>query len=194
MPATPMLKPVAPAPLPVRLIGRTVDWAVTHGIETATFHILTPYPGTALHTRMEAQGRILTRDWDRYDTRHAVFTPARMTGETLEAGYWRAYRDFYRWGAIARGARAHDDVVGQLRHAAYAIGWKKCEPLWDLVIRARQTSAMLPALEAILSGFGRRGSTDAGAPTPYSTRAGARGDAGPSMPEPVRDYGSASVV
>ena len=25
---------------------RTVDWAVSQGIETATFHILTPYPGT----------------------------------------------------------------------------------------------------------------------------------------------------
>ena len=39
------------------VFARTVDWAVTHGIETATFHVLTPYPGTALHTRMEAQGR-----------------------------------------------------------------------------------------------------------------------------------------
>ena len=153
--------------------------------------------GTALHTRMEAQGRILTRDWDRYDTRHAVFTPARMTGEVLESGYWQAYRDFYRWSAIARGASAHDDLVGALRHAAYAIGWKKCEPLWDLVIRARQTSAMLPALEAILSGFGRRQNPPAApdrAQPPYSTRAGARGDAGPSIPGRVRDYGSASVV
>lgn len=69
--------------------------------------------------------------------------------------------------------------------------------LWDLVIRARQTSAMRPALEAILSEFGRRRNRRepaARADLPYSTRAGARGDAGPSMPEPVRDYGSASVV
>src|SRR5262249_54729063 len=28
---------------------RTVEWAIEQGIETATFHILTPYPGTALH-------------------------------------------------------------------------------------------------------------------------------------------------
>ncbi len=86
------------------VFDRTVDWAVTHGIETATFHILTPYPGTALHQRMSMQRRITTTDWDLYDTRHAVFTPAQMTGEQLEQGYWRAYRDFYRWGAIARGA------------------------------------------------------------------------------------------
>ena len=64
---------------------RTVDWAIEHGIETATFHILTPYPGTALYRRMAAQGRITTDDWDRYDTRHAVFRPARMSAEQLEA-------------------------------------------------------------------------------------------------------------
>ena len=40
---------------------RTVEWAIEHGIETATFHILTPYPGTALYSRMAAQGRITHR-------------------------------------------------------------------------------------------------------------------------------------
>ena len=38
---------------------RTVDWAIEQGIETATFHILTPYPGTGLHSAMAAQGRLL---------------------------------------------------------------------------------------------------------------------------------------
>jgi radical SAM superfamily enzyme YgiQ (UPF0313 family) len=138
------------------VFDRTVEWAIAHGIETATFHILTPYPGTALHQRMSMQQRITTTDWDRYDTRHAVFTPAQMTADQLEQGYWRAYRDFYRWSAIARGARAHDSVAAGLRHAAYAAGWKKFEPLWDLVIRARQASRMLPVLETILTEFGRR--------------------------------------
>ena len=35
---------------------RTVDWAIEHGITTATFHIQTPYPGTRLFARMEARG------------------------------------------------------------------------------------------------------------------------------------------
>ena len=35
---------------------RTVEWAIEHGIETATFHILTPYPGTALYRRMVGAG------------------------------------------------------------------------------------------------------------------------------------------
>ena len=138
------------------VFDQTVDWAIAQGIETATFHILTPYPGTALHQRLKARGRITIHDWDVYDTRHAVFQPARMSADELEHGYWRAYRDFYRWGSIMRGACAHGDVVSGLRHVAYAAGWKKFEPMWDLVIRAKRAGMMLPVLETILSEFGRR--------------------------------------
>src|SRR6476659_8187260 len=63
------------------VFDRTVDWAVGQGIETATFHILTPYPGTVTFQQMEAEGRIVHRDWDRYDTRHVVFRPARLRAE-----------------------------------------------------------------------------------------------------------------
>ena len=136
---------------------RTVEWAIRQGIETATFHILTPYPGTALYRRMQEQGRMTTSDWDLYDTRHAVFRPARMTAAQLEDGYAWAYREFYRWRSIARGAWTHDDLLAGARHFAYAAGWKKFEPLWDAVIRARRAGAMLPVLETVLSEFGRRG-------------------------------------
>src|SRR2546427_1398530 len=88
------------------VFDRTVQWAIEQGIETATFHILTPYPSTALYQRMEAQGRMMSDDWDLFDTRRCVFKPARMTPEALEAGYWRAYRDFYKWGSIWKGAWA----------------------------------------------------------------------------------------
>ena len=57
---------------------RTVDWAIEHGITTATFHIQTPYPGTKLHARMVREGRMLTQDWNLYDTRHVVYRPARL--------------------------------------------------------------------------------------------------------------------
>jgi len=138
------------------VFDRTVAWAIDQGIETATFHIMTPYPGTALHDRMQAQGRMLHRDWDLYDTRHVVFRPRGLTAEQLEAGYWRAYRDFYRWGSIWRGASTKDTTRGRLRHIAYAGGWKKFEPLWNVVIRSRQVLHALPLLEAVLSGFGER--------------------------------------
>src|SRR5215472_4262561 len=70
------------------VFDHTVDWAVEQGIETATFHILTPYPSTALHQRLDTQRRILNRRWDLYDTHHCVFTPAKLSPATLEAGYW----------------------------------------------------------------------------------------------------------
>lgn len=132
------------------VFDNTVEWALTAGIETATFHILTPYPGTRLHARMAKESRILHHDWDRYDTRHCVFRPARLKPEQLEAGYWKAYRDFYRWGSIMRAAATKEEFASRLRHFAYAAGWKKCEPFWDIVIRAKQVSYMLPWLERIL--------------------------------------------
>lgn len=137
------------------VFDRTVEWAIDNGVETATFHILTPYPGTALFQRMEAEGRLLHRNWELYDTRHVVFRTRVMAAETLEAGYWRAYRDFYRWGSIFRGAWTKGTAGGRLRHVAYAGGWKKFEPLWDFVIKTRRVCRLLPVLESVLTGFGR---------------------------------------
>ena len=120
---------------------RTVDWAVEQGITTATFHIQTPYPGTRLYAQMEQQGRITTRDWDLYDTRHVVYRPARLTPAALEAGYHWAYREFYRWSSIARAARAHESWKHQAKHFAYSAGWKKFERAWNLVIRHAAAAA-----------------------------------------------------
>lgn len=130
---------------------RTVDWAIDHGITTATFHIMTPYPGTQLHARMLREGRILTRDWNLYDTRHVVYRPALLAPEALKAGYDWAYREFYRWSAIARAALQHGTLKHQAKHFFYASGWKKFEPLWDMLIRARQLTRITPLLEAVLS-------------------------------------------
>jgi radical SAM superfamily enzyme YgiQ (UPF0313 family) len=137
---------------------RTVEWAVEQGIETATFHILTPYPGTSLHQRWAKQRRITTTNWDLYDTRHAVYRPAKMTAEALERGYWWAYQDFYRWRSIVKGAWTKEGLAARLRHIAYSGGWKKFEPMWDWVIRARRVSNMLPVLESILAGFDQQAS------------------------------------
>jgi radical SAM superfamily enzyme YgiQ (UPF0313 family) len=129
---------------------RTVEWAIDRGVETATFHILTPYPGTALNRRLARQDRITSENWDHYDTRHAVFRPAAMSAQTLEDGYWQAYQDFYRWGSILRAAGAHPDLIDKLRHLAYAGGWKKFEPVWDWVIRLQRMGNFRPLLEALL--------------------------------------------
>ena len=85
---------------------RMVEWPIRQGIETAPFHILIPYPGTALHQRLVNQGRITSQNWDLYDTRHAVFRPIEMNTETLEIGYRQAYQDFYMWESILSSAGA----------------------------------------------------------------------------------------
>jgi radical SAM superfamily enzyme YgiQ (UPF0313 family) len=130
---------------------RTVDWAIEHGITTATFHIQTPYPGTRLHARMVSERRMLTRDWTLYDTRHVVYQPAKLKPEVLKEGYDWAYREFYRWASIARASLQHGTLKHQAKHFFYAAGWKKFEPLWDMMIRARQLTRMTPLLEGVLS-------------------------------------------
>lgn len=130
---------------------QTVDWAIEQGITTATFHIQTPYPGTQLHARMVREGRMLTQDWNLYDTRHVVHRPAQLQPEALKAGYDWAYREFYRWASVARASLHHGTLKHQAKHFFYASGWKKFEPLWDLIIRARQLTRVTPLLEAVLS-------------------------------------------
>ena len=125
---------------------RTVDWAIDHGITTATFHIQTPYPGTRLHARMMQEGRIVTHDWTLYDTRHVVYRPAKLKPEALKEGYDWAYREFYRWNSIARASMHHGTLKHQAKHFFYAAGWKKFEPLWDMIIRARQLTRVTPLL------------------------------------------------
>lgn len=136
------------------VFDRTVDWAISQGIETATFHILTPYPGTALYDRIAAQERIIDHNWDRYDTRHVVHRPLHMSIETLEKGYWHSYQQFYRWSSIVQGAWTKAHLPDRLRHLAYTGAWKKAEPIWDVLIRFKQVNQLLPMLESVLNSFG----------------------------------------
>ncbi|MEA2544624.1 MAG: hypothetical protein QOH35_5990, partial [Acidobacteriaceae bacterium] len=138
---------------------RTVDWAIEHGVTTATFHIQTPYPGTRLHAHMVREGRMLTRNWDLYDTRHVVYRPAQLQPEALKAGYDWAYREFYRWASITRAARHHGTLKHQAKHFFYASGWKKFEAAWDFLIRAKQLTLATPLLEGVLSRATRAAAT-----------------------------------
>ena len=135
---------------------RSVEWAIENGITTATFHIQTPYPGTRLYQQLQSENRITCHDWDRYDTRHVVFRPARMSPEQLKSGYDNAYRDFYRWRNITRASLTHDSVKHCAKHFFYAAGWKKFEPLWDLVIKTNNLAKTTPLLEAVLSKVSNR--------------------------------------
>lgn len=89
------------------VFGRTLSWLVKNRIETLTSHILTPYPGTALHRRMREEGRITDDDLSKYNTAHVVFRPRGMTADELYRGYLWIYREFYSFFNIARRMPRH---------------------------------------------------------------------------------------
>jgi radical SAM superfamily enzyme YgiQ (UPF0313 family) len=130
---------------------RTVEWGVEHALTTATYHILTPYPGTRLFSDMKAQNRITTYNWDLYDTRHVVYRTQRLSPSALEEGYHWAYREFYKWNNIFAASTKHHSLKYALKHFAYTAGWKKFEPLWNFIIKTRALNEMLPVLESVLS-------------------------------------------
>jgi len=82
---------------------QTADFLEIAGVQNATFNMLTPFPGTRLYQRLEAEGRILTRDWSKYNGRaDVVFQPRRMSPGALLAGYRYANARFYSLRSIAR--------------------------------------------------------------------------------------------
>jgi radical SAM superfamily enzyme YgiQ (UPF0313 family) len=83
----------------------TARFTVEAGIDLPRFAIVTPFPGTALHQRLEQEGRILTRNWELYDGQHVVFQPARMSVSELQAGTEAAWRYAYSVPSIARRLR-----------------------------------------------------------------------------------------
>ena len=133
------------------VFSRTVDWAVKNAITTSTFHVLTPYPGTKLFQDFENQGRILTKNWDLYDTRNVVYQTKNISAEDLKAGYDWAYKEFYSWNNILKASLNHDSIKHQLKHLFYSGGWKKFEPLWNFIIKTEGLNKMLPLLESLLS-------------------------------------------
>lgn len=80
----------------------TLDFIVSHKLETVTSHILTPYPGTRLYEEMEREGRITSRDLSLYNTSHVVFTPKGLEQEELLQGYQWIYKEVYCWKNIIK--------------------------------------------------------------------------------------------
>jgi radical SAM superfamily enzyme YgiQ (UPF0313 family) len=115
------------------VFARTADWVEENRLECATFHILTPYPATPLFRQMDAEGRILHRDWSQYDTSHAVFRPKHMTPEELEYGYAWIYRRLFSHASIWR--RRPQDWRAVPLYLAMSYLYKRSNRFWHLLIR-----------------------------------------------------------
>lgn len=76
------------------------DRVMNLGLDLCRFAVLTPYPGTRFYTEFERDGRIITKDWSRYNQHHAVFKPAGMTAERLDYIYRKVWREAYTWRRV----------------------------------------------------------------------------------------------
>jgi radical SAM superfamily enzyme YgiQ (UPF0313 family) len=116
---------------------RTVDWVESNRLECATFHILTPYPGTPLFAQFEAEDRLLHRRWSLYDTSHVVFRPRHMTPDQLAAGYVWCYRRLFSHRSIWRRRPRQTEAV--LPYLAMSYLYKRSNRMWAFLIRHRLT-------------------------------------------------------
>jgi radical SAM superfamily enzyme YgiQ (UPF0313 family) len=85
------------------IFSETVDFLEHTGIQNATFNILTPFPGTRLFQRLNAEGRILSYDWRKYNSRSdVVFQPKNMNAAELLSGFQAVNRRFYSLESILK--------------------------------------------------------------------------------------------
>jgi radical SAM superfamily enzyme YgiQ (UPF0313 family) len=119
------------------VFGRTAEWIEANRLECATFHILTPYPGTPLFRRLEREGRLLHRDWARYDTAHVVFRPQRMSEAQLAEGYAWLYQRLFSHASIWR--RRPRDWRAVAPYLAMSYLYKRSNRFWHVLIRADLT-------------------------------------------------------
>ncbi len=84
------------------IFKRTVEFVNQAAIDLPRFSIATPFPGTPLYKQLDAEGRILTRDWAYYGGQNVVFQPKNMTVAELQLGAQWAWRQVYSFPSIAR--------------------------------------------------------------------------------------------
>jgi radical SAM superfamily enzyme YgiQ (UPF0313 family) len=115
------------------VFAKTAQWVESERLECATFHILTPYPGTPLFRALAQQGRILHRNWNLYDTAHVVFRPRHMTADELAQGYEWLYQRLF--SATSIWQRRPTDARAVLPYLAMSVLYKRSNWLWHRLIR-----------------------------------------------------------
>lgn len=120
------------------VFAKTASWIEENRLECATFHILTPYPGTPLFRQFEAEGRLLHKNWDLYDTAHVVFRPKHLTPAQLAAGYSWCYRRLFSHRSIWR--RRPRDWQSVPSYLGMSYLYKRANALWPVLIRHNLTA------------------------------------------------------
>ena len=85
---------------------KTAEFAVQAKIDLPRFAVVTPFPNTPLYKRLDAEGRILTKNWELYDAQHVVFQPKHMSVNELQLGIESAWKHAYSYSSIWRRVRS----------------------------------------------------------------------------------------
>ena len=78
------------------IFEKTVKFIKDTNIIYTCINILTPLPGTRLFKRLESEGRLLHKDWERYDFESVCFQPKKMSVKTLEEGRRWVIQELYK--------------------------------------------------------------------------------------------------
>lgn len=84
------------------VFDRTLRFLLENNVDTLQATVLTPLPGSDLFDKWNRTGRIVDRDWTKYDYSHVVFEPKLMTKKDLEAGHGHVLTEFYSWKNILK--------------------------------------------------------------------------------------------
>lgn len=86
-------------------VRQTIDFAKRLNPETVQFSIMTPFPGSIFYNMLEADGKLLTHDWSKYDggTTAVIRTDA-LNGEDLQRALRMAYNE-WDWHKLTRPFR-----------------------------------------------------------------------------------------
>jgi len=127
----------------VTVFERTLEFLERAGVDVASIGSLTPFPGTPIFRKLEDEGRILTRDWSKYNARtDVVFQPRQMTPDQLQAGVEWVTKEFYSLRSISRRL----------------LGWSRTGLWWNIPRNLGYKFAF--------DKLGRRGYNPAGQPGP----------------------------
>lgn len=91
-----------------QVIRDTVRFSRDLDLDSLQYLILTPIPGTPVYQELEAQNRIIYRDWSHYDGHHTVFQPRQLTPYELQYETIRAMKKFYSWPSVLKRLIARD--------------------------------------------------------------------------------------
>ncbi|MFI5330663.1 MAG: B12-binding domain-containing radical SAM protein [Desulfobaccales bacterium] len=107
-----------------QVIRDTVKVSRQLDLDSLQYLILTPVPGTPFYQEMEAQNRIICRDWSQYDGHHTVFQPRQFTPYELQMETTRAMKKFYSWPSVLKRLVARDLFYAYLKAYARILIWK----------------------------------------------------------------------